>query len=218
MKFKSTISTLLFLIFQTAHATHPFEKLPTNSITALSELQSIKQRMVKADRKCEPYINELDVVKVRYYGFDEKLHNGILLIHHELSKDVLDIFKILYKKKFPIEKMYPIHNHHNVTVSYNCREVAMQRGRRSQHSYGRAIDINPLQNPYVKGKTVIPAGAQPYINRELKLKGQINRQSLVYQLFIERGWDWGGNWYDVADYQHFEKRANGEKRNPYGYD
>lgn len=201
-----------------ALAAHPFENLAPDSITALSSLQSVKQKMLKADKKCEPYLNELDVVKVRYFGFDNKKHNGILLVNHEVSKEILEIFSILYKHKWPIEKIYPIDNHHNVTLSYNCREVALQRGRRSQHSYGRAIDINPLQNPYVKGKIVIPQGSERYIDRSLHLKGQITHQSLVYQLFIERGWDWGGNWYDVADYQHFEKRANGEKRNPYGYD
>jgi len=218
MTLKGSFFSLVLFITGNSQASHPFESLPSNTITSLSSIQSVKQKMLKADKKCEPYLNELDIVKVTYFGFDNKKHDGILLVHHELSQDVLEIFSILYKNKFPIEKVYPAGNHPNVTLSYNCREVAMQPGRRSQHSYGRAIDINPLQNPYVKGKTVIPEGSDHNIDRNLKLKGQINHQSLVYQLFAERGWDWGGNWYDVADYQHFEKRANGEKRNPFGYD
>lgn len=192
------------------------DELRVNTITPLSSLAHLKQKLQKRDRICEPYINELAVVVVPYHGFDKKDHKGAIIIHRDLANDVLEIFQALHQHKFAIEKIKPFGSTQNVTLSYNCRVVTDQKGILSQHSYGRAIDINPLQNPYVKGKLIIPPQGKKYIKRT-DLKGQISKDSLVYQLFTERGWDWGGAWFDLFDYQHFEKRANGEKRNPYGY-
>lgn len=106
----------------------------------------------------------------------------------------------------------------NNTSAFNCREVTNQPGEFSQHSYGRAIDINPLINPYVHGKSVSPKDGVIYVNPKKPALGKIVKGDIVYRTFIKYGWDWAGNWYDVQDYQHFEKRANGEKRNPYGYE
>ena len=105
----------------------------------------------------------------------------------------------------------------NNTSSFNCREVTGQPGVYSQHSYGRAIDINPLINPYVKETLVLPANGSQFVDRDISYPGKITKDSLIYREFVKHGWDWGGSWYDVQDYQHFEKRANGERRNPYGY-
>ncbi|HRE30699.1 MAG TPA: M15 family metallopeptidase, partial [Candidatus Berkiella sp.] len=78
-------------------------------------------------------------------------------------------------------------------------------------------DINPLINPYVNGTQVLPKEGKPYADRNSQHQGMIQPEGLVYKLFEAHGWDWGGHWLDVQDYQHFEKRANGEKRNPRGY-
>lgn len=171
-------------------------------------------------------VNELVYVQLTYWGFDDKRHWGALIVHKDLAQDILDIFNILYQQKFPIESMQLMEAFNgddeasmiaNNTSSYNHREVTGHPGIYSQHSYGRAIDINPLQNPYVKKDQILPHNARGYVNRHLFSPGKITRDSLIYREFTRRGWDWGGNWYDVQDYQHFEKRANGEKRNPFGY-
>lgn len=139
---------------------------------------------------------------------------------------MVQIFKILYLNQFPIGKMEPMETFKgddnaaliaNNTSAFNCREVTGQPGIYSQHSYGRAIDINPKINPYVKGKFVLPQNGVPFVDRNKPFPGKITKASLIYKVFTQYGWDWGGNWYDVQDYQHFEKRANGEKRNPFGY-
>lgn len=196
-------------------------------ITPIAKLPEIKERMIShAPQKCHQAINELDFVKVKYYGFDQKAHLGVLLVNKEVSKDIQDIFRILFKHKFPIQKIRPLSGadkdsaqvRANYTATYNCRDVTGQKGILSQHSYGRAIDINPVENPYIKGEIIIPEAGKPYCDRSKPFKGKITKDSLIYKLFTERGWDWGGGWYDLQDYQHFEKRANGEKRNPYGYD
>ncbi|MBS0286897.1 MAG: M15 family metallopeptidase [Proteobacteria bacterium] len=192
-------------------------EIQLNSSAPLSDVPNLKQKLMKADKKCEPYLNELALVKVPYFGFDNKTHEGVLLVHQSLASEILEIFQLLHQNHFAIETIHPFGNGNNVTISYNCREVTYQPGRLSQHSFGRAIDINPLVNPYIKGEIFIPPEGKAYRDREKSYQGQITRNSLAYQLFVERGWDWGGNWVDVADLQHFEKRANGEKRNPFGY-
>lgn len=175
---------------------------------------------------CPIAIGELRYVHLSYWGFDNKAHQGVLIVNKALAKEVVSIFKILYLNKFPIARMEPMEvfkgNDNaalaaNNTSAFNCREVTGQPGIFSQHSYGRAIDINGKINPYVKGNLVLPANGALFINRNKPYPGKITKNSLIYKVFTQHGWDWGGNWYDVQDYQHFEKRAKGKKRNPFGY-
>lgn len=80
-----------------------------------------------------------------------------------------------------------------------------QPGRFSNHSWGRAIDINPLTNPYVKGDKVLPPEGRQFLDRTRAYPGAILAGSWVVKLFEEHGWTWGGSWTDRKDYQHFEK-------------
>jgi len=199
-----------------------------NTITPLEDLPGIYKKMnPSAWPKGYPVsINQLAYVKLRYWGFDHKEHAGVLIVNKILAKDVLEIFTELYQNKFPIEKMRPIEEFDNSddksmaennTSAFNCREVTGQPGIFSQHSYGRAIDINPKINPYVKNNNVLPESARGHADRSKPESGKITRESLIYKLFTRHGWDWGGNWNDLQDFQHFEIRANGEKRDPNGY-
>lgn len=187
------------------------------------------EKLMKAStwhRGCPVPINDLRYLHLSYWGFDHQTHQGVLIVNKSLAKEVVQIFKILYLNKFPIAKMEPMEAFKgddntaltaNNTSAFNCREVTGQPGIYSQHSYGRAIDINAQINPYVKGTLVLPKNGTPFVNRDEAFPGKITKESLIYKLFTQYGWDSGGDWYDVQDYQHFEKRANGEKRNPYGY-
>ncbi|MGL5741811.1 MAG: M15 family metallopeptidase [Legionella sp.] len=175
---------------------------------------------------CPVPMNDLAYVRLSYWGFDEKTHTGTLIVNKELASEVVAIFKVLFDHKYPIQSMELMDVFKgddnasmtaNNTSAFNCRPVTDRPGEYSQHSYGRAIDINPLINPYVNGKKVQPTAGTPYVDRSKPVPGKIIKEDLVYQEFAKYGWDWAGNWYDVQDYQHFEKRANGEKRNPYEY-
>lgn len=199
-----------------------------DTITPLEDLPEIYKKMnPSAWPPGYPVsISELAYIKLRYWGFDHKEHTGVLIVNKTLAQDILEIFTELYKNKFPIEKMRPIYEFNNSddesmaennTSAFNCREVTGQPGIFSQHSYGRAVDINPKINPYVKNNSVLPENGREHADRSKYENGKITRESLIYTLFTERGWDWGGNWNDLQDFQHFEKRPNGEKRNPNGY-
>ena len=170
--------------------------------------------------KC-PNFDTLSYVKLSYWGFDNKKHQGVLVIAHALSTQVVTIFKVLYQHHFPIQSMKPMYlfkgddelsMEANNTSSFNCRPVTDRPNELSQHSYGRAIDINPRTNPYVKNDLILPNNANKTSINDKDITGVIVRNNFIYNLFKSRGWYWGGDWCDLQDYQHFEKRANHQVR------
>lgn len=151
----------------------------------------------------------LTLINVLYFGFDEKIHKGQLVIHKKLSAELKEIFDELFAKRFPIAKVIPIVKYNwddetsmrdNNSSAFNYRFISGTE-RLSNHSYGTAIDINPFQNPYIVGKKIMPKGSE----YDKKAKGTILAESVVVKIFKERGWEWGGDWKTRKDYQHFEK-------------
>ena len=159
-------------------------------------------------------ISDLRLVKVAYQGFDNLPHNGELIVNRKVAYDVLQIFSELYKAKFKIERISLVDNYGandiksmnaNNTSSFNYRPI-MGGKTLSKHALGLAIDINPVQNPYISGKLVLPAKAKNFLNRKNVRPGMIIKYGKCYQIFIKHGWTWGGNWKSPKDYQHFEKK------------
>jgi len=155
-------------------------------------------------------LKQLTLVDVEYYSFDKKLHRGQLVINKKAAKDIIEIFEIIKEIKFPVNKVIPVVYYYwsdeasmkdNNSSSFNYRIV---KGFKvlSAHSYGLTIDINPMQNPHVKGKTILPSGAK----YDTKSEGTIIRDSRIVNEFKKRGWQWGGRWRSSKDYQHFEKK------------
>jgi len=154
--------------------------------------------------------NDLIIIDVEYYSFDGLLHKGQLVVHKELKKDLQEIFAVIKEKKFPVEKVIPINKYNwdddlsmqdNNTSAFNYRLVAGTT-RLSNHASGRAVDINPLINPMIKNGKSSPEGAV----YNPKVKGTITKDSFIVKEFIKRGWEWGGNWKNYKDYQHFDKK------------
>lgn len=156
--------------------------------------------------------DELVYVKVSYYGFDDKEHIGEIIVNKKLGEEIVEIFKELYENKYPIEKIERIDKYDandeksmkaNNTSAFCYRTIA-GTNKLSNHAKGCAIDINPLQNPQIKNGIVYPSISNPYADRSKNEKGMIKEGDVVYNAFIKRGWDWGGEWKN-PDYQHFEK-------------
>ncbi len=226
ISFKQGIAIFLLCLWAPVFASTRFDALPAYSVTAICDMPVYKKNLsTRSNLACKAMLNELVIVKVKYWGFDNQAHWGSLIVHESLGNDVVGIFKELFEIRFPIQAMHPIPKHlrktphidENTTDSFNCRAVTDQPGILSQHSYGRALDINPLLNPYIKGGLIIPSNAKNNVDRIRPEKGKIIPNSAVTAIFAKYGWDWGGNWHDAKDYQHFEKRANNEKRDPFGY-
>jgi len=155
-------------------------------------------------------------VEVLYYSFDDKIHKGQLIIDKRLIEDIQEVFRVALENKFPITSVIPISSERffkngkwneddqsmlaNNTSGFNYRTVTGGKSL-SKHAYGFAIDINPVQNPYIKGSIILP----PQAVYDIRKPGTLSRDSLVVKTFIRLGWTWGGNWKSLKDYQHFEK-------------
>ncbi|WP_053956769.1 M15 family metallopeptidase [Inediibacterium massiliense] len=181
--------------------------------------EEIKQKIQGVSWKKNPYISldDLAYARVCYVGFDNQDHQGELIVHKKVAKEVVEIFEELYKSKFPIEKIKLIDEYgasdelsmaDNNTSAFCFREVTGNNKNLSKHSYGIAIDINPIQNPYIKGKKVAPLQGKQYMNRLHIQKGMIVKDDICYKAFKNRGWTWGGEWKSLKDYQHFEKNIS----------
>jgi hypothetical protein len=164
-----------------------------------------------AGKEIPQYIKEnLVLIDVEYWSFDAREKVGQLVIHRELAAEVKVIFAEIKAARFPIEKIIPVVAYDwsddasmedNNSSTFNYRNIVGGENL-SQHAFGRAIDINPRQNPYVKGDIVLPQNAVYSPN----IPGTIVSGDAVVEAFVKRGWDWGGNWRQLKDWQHFEKR------------
>lgn len=159
---------------------------------------------------------QLRRVDLDYRGFDGQSHRGELIVHENLVTDVETIFDELHRLRYPIAKMLTVDHYPNAddelsmrdnnTSGFNCR-IIPGTDRWSQHAYGRAIDINPLLNPYVgRAGAFQPANAGPYLDRNRTAPGMLHDGDAAVRVFTDRGWAWGGYWRTIKDYQHFERR------------
>lgn len=163
---------------------------------------------------CPVAIKDLRIITMPFWGFDGRVHSrGQLMVHKDVAGDVAAVFKRMYTKRFPIRRMELIEKYAGSddrsmaadnTSAFNCRAVTGRPGVFSIHSYGKAIDINPVENPYVKGTTVLPPSGKPYVKRSPRRPGMIVNRDHVVKAFAAKGFDWGGSWRSLKDYQHFE--------------
>jgi hypothetical protein len=165
---------------------------------------------------CPVKASDLAWVRLTFWGFDETRHTGELLVNGSAADDLVQVFHALYDAHFPIEEMRITGKAEqtaaptgdgNDSGSFNCRPV---RGATtySQHAYGLAVDVNPFQNPYLKGDLVLPELASAYKDRDWHRPGMILPDGPVVRAFSRIGWGWGGSWHSLKDLQHFS--ANGQ--------
>ena len=161
---------------------------------------------------------DLSYVHILHVDFDGNTAEGELICNDAIAQDFVEIFYELYVAEYQIEKVTLIENYggddtasmlDNNTSCFNFRPVE-GTGNLSKHAYGLAIDINPFYNPYITytddgGQRISPEGSEPYADRSQSFPYKIDSSDLCYQLFIEHGFIWGGNWNSCKDYQHFQK-------------
>jgi hypothetical protein len=165
---------------------------------------------------CPVAPEQLRRVELDYVGFDGRTHRGALVVHEQLVSDVIGIFGELARQGYPIAKMqsperYPdaadeLSMEDNNTSAFNCRSLPGTTSW-SLHAYGRAIDLNPLLNPYIdRTGHLEPTTAGAYLNRTRTDPGILHAGDPAVRAFTDRGWIWGGDWHNPIDYQHFERR------------
>lgn len=165
---------------------------------------------------------DLRYLKLLHRGFDGKIHVGELMVNKVLADEILEIFTILFQNDYQIESMYLVDDFDandrssidaNNTSAFNFRTITDNPDVLSYHAMGVAIDINPINNPYIwldeNGSwTYEDRDAELYLDRDAidaAERHMINHDDLCYELFTQRGYTWGGDWDNPKDYQHFEK-------------
>jgi hypothetical protein len=156
--------------------------------------------------------DDLRMLTLSYWGFDDRPHTGSLVVRATVAQAVVDVFRRLYDRRFPIRRMEPVDAYGGSddasiaadnTAGFNCRNaVASGPPHWSAHAYGEAVDVNPVENPYLEGGQVLPPSGAAFVDRSNVRPGMAVRGGELTSAFAAAGWSWGGAW-SAPDYQHF---------------
>jgi hypothetical protein len=155
---------------------------------------------------------QLRLVRVSHWDFDGKVRVGAVVVRSGVTRDILTVFRRLYAARFPIRRLRPIDAFRardsaslaaDNTSAFNCRyAIAPGLKRWSAHAYGLAIDVNPVENPYLDRGLVRPPAGRRYLDRSRVRPGMAVPGGVLVRAFASVGWSWGGRW-SSPDYQHF---------------
>jgi hypothetical protein len=155
---------------------------------------------------------QLRLVRVSHWDFDGKARVGALVVRSDVARDIIAVFRRLFAARFPIRRMRPIDAYKaddaaslaaDNTSGFNCRfAIAPGPKRWSSHAYGLAIDVNPVENPYIDRGQVRPPAGRRYLDRSRARPGMAVSGGMLVRAFAAVGWSWGGRW-SSPDYQHF---------------
>jgi D-alanyl-D-alanine carboxypeptidase len=191
--------------------------LPRFAATTSPVTPALERRMRWSHRDgCPVPLGDLRYLRVSYVGFDGHARTGELVVHREVAGDVVSVFRRLYAARWPIARMRLVDAYRgdddlsmaaDNTSAYNCRRVAGSTSW-SEHAFGKAIDLNPVQNPYVQSGSVDPPEGRRYADLDRSAgapanPGVVREGDVVVRAFAEIGWEWGGHWTSSKDYQHF---------------
>jgi hypothetical protein len=193
----------------------PQEQTSTGFYANVSRISPRLERRMRGKswhRGCPVPIRRLRLIRVSYHGFDGDRHIGKLVANKNAVEALVRALRSMYRNDFKIRRMWLVDRYEgndrrsmraDNTSAFNCRFVSGTT-RWSEHAYGRAIDINPVENPYVGSDgSVSPRNGRPYVDRSRRAKGMIHARDATVRAFRRVGWRWGGYWRSAKDYQHF---------------
>ncbi len=161
---------------------------------------------------CPVAPSDLRTLAMSYWGFDGRAHVGSLVVHASVTGAVLTVFRELYDRRFPIRGMQPVDAYGGSdeastaadnTSAFNCRNAVVSGAPHwSAHAYGTAIDVNPVENPYLLDGDVLPPAGDAFADRSVVRPGMAVVGGDLTAAFADAGWLWGGRWAS-PDYQHF---------------
>jgi poly-gamma-glutamate synthesis protein (capsule biosynthesis protein) len=184
----------------------------------------IKKRMIDGNswrEGCPVALSDLRYIEVDHLDFTDNISRGEIIVHKDVAEDVVSIFEELFNMNYAINQMHLVSDFNgndwksieaDNTSAFNCRNATGSK-KWSKHSYGKAIDINPIANPYISKKGHISHKAsQKYRKRVHKNLSNLEDRALLLKndpatkAFKSYGWTWGGDWNTIKDYQHFVKK------------
>jgi len=198
-----------------ATAAAPAAAAPLPEFRAAVRLISPQERAAMTPsvwrKGCPVGLAALRHASLPFIGFDGRARRGALVVHNSVARDVMTAFGALYRARFPIRRMRPIQAYGgddftsieaDNTSAFNCRPVG-GTSRWSEHAYGRAIDINPIESPYASGGRTSHRASEPYLDRSPYRPGMAVEGGALVRAFDAVGWGWGGRWRGISDFQHF---------------
>ena len=182
----------------------------------------IQERMIKGNSwriTCPVPLDDLRYLQMAYLDFNGQTQMGEMIVHKDVATDTLYLFEDLYNINYAIHKMQLVSDYSgndwqsiesDNTSAFNCRPVSGKKNKWSNHAYGKAIDINPIANPYISKTGYIShkASYKYKQRRHLDINNFADRALLLpsdpaTKVFKQHGWKWGGDWKSMKDYQHF---------------
>lgn len=182
-------------------------------VRPLSETERAAMTGVSWREGCPVHLDDLRVLELDHHTPEGSTTRGRLVVNVDAADALVQAFEGLWKAGFPITSMRPVRHFGgdddasmtaDNTSAFNCRPVAGGR-KWSQHAYGRAVDVNPLRNPYVRGERVDPPEGAAWLDRDPSRPGVLVEGTPAVEAFDAVGWHWGGRWRSSKDYQHFSK-------------
>ena len=207
----ATVVAALVLIAAPSAAPAPFR----SAIERIDAAQAKRMTGVSWRKGCPVALRDLRLLTLSHWGFDGGARTGRLIVHRDVARELVRVFRDLYAARFPIRWMVPVDAYGGSdfrsieadnTSAFNCRYVEGTT-RWSNHAYGRAIDVNPIENPYVSGGSTSHVASRPYVDRS-KRPGMAYEGGALVRAFDRIGWGWGGRWTSVQDYQHFSESGS----------
>ncbi len=198
-------------------ASRPTQTGPVRYQASVERITPFLRRRMRSSHHagCPVPWRELRYLQMSYVGFDGRSHTGELVAAAAYARDVVGVFRKLYDAQWPIQRMrlvdaYGGDDNRSMaadnTSGFNCRRVKGSQ-EWSDHAFGAAIDLNPVQNPYLTPSSVSPPASRRFTALDraagaLVPEGTIRSDDVVVRAFAAIGWEWGGSWAE-PDYQHF---------------
>jgi hypothetical protein len=166
-------------------------------------------------RGCPVGLGRLRYLRIAYHGFDGRVHRGEMVANASAVRPLRRAFASLYRSRFPIRRMRLVDDYGGSdfdsieadnTSAFNCRRATGQ-SRWSQHAYGLAVDINPIENPYVANGRTSHRASRRFLDRSRHRRGIAWPGGALVRAFDGVGWGWGGRWSNPTDYQHFSSNG-----------
>ena len=184
--------------------------------------KAVQHRMIKGNswhRGCPVGLDDLRYLRIKYLNFDGLTKRGEMVVHKDVADEVVKIFQELYTIGYPIHKMKLVSDYKgndwqsieaDNTSAFNCRNATGSK-KWSKHSYGKAIDLNAIENPYISRsghmahKKSLQYRKRQHKNHTSADKAVLLKGDKAVKIFKKYGWKWGGDWHGVKDYQHFSR-------------
>lgn len=173
-----------------------------------------RMKVVSLPQDARIDISDLRYLTLPYYDFEGQVQQGEMVCNVKIAKDLIAVFRELFEKQYQFCSIRLIDDFGgsdeasmlaNNTSCFNYRTKSGSSAL-SSHALGLAVDVNPMQNPFVKRGKVYPETATDFVDRNLDFAHKIDTQDACYKSFKAHGFRWGGLWRSAKDYQHFEKK------------